>query len=151
MLALLPVVLPAQSWSPAQQEVIDQVETCFRSWWAATNADDFNVFEKACPCDPDFAVWSSVYGAPIGLDAVKDVFAEGVAAPSAVPPTIFVRPTRIKVVDDKAVIFYYLNVYNVDPDGAFLNFNDAMRTTFLHKVKGRWQLFADMVVPVSNE
>lgn len=143
--------IQAQTWSPAQQQVIDQVQTCFDSWWKATNSNDLNVFLKACPCDEDFAVWSSVYGAPVGIDAVKNIFSVGVASPSAEPPTVVIRPVRVKIAGDVAVIFYYLNVYQVDPESFFLNFNAAKRTTMLRRVGGNWQLVADMVVPEEGE
>ena len=143
--------LSAQTWSTAQQQVIDQVQTCFDNWWKATNANDLSVFLKACPCDEDFAVWSSVYGAPVGIDAVEGLFSQGVAAPSAEPPTVIIRPVRVKVAGDVAVIFYYLNVYQVDPESLFLNFNSAKRTTMLRRVSGKWQLVGDMVVPEGSE
>ncbi len=44
MVAILPHSLSAQTWAPAQLEIIDQIESCFRSWWQATNANDFNIF-----------------------------------------------------------------------------------------------------------
>ena len=141
------VQVAAQTWSDTQQQVIDQVQTCFDSWWKATNANDLDVFLNACPCDKDFAVWSTAYGAPVGIDAVENIFAQGVAAPSAEPPTIVIRPVRVKIAGDVAVIFYYLNTFQVDPDALFLNFNSAKRTTVLHRVSGKWQLVADMVAP----
>jgi len=141
----------AQTWSNTQQQVIDQVQQCFDSWWKATNANDLDIFLEACPCDDDFAVWSSMYGAPVGIDAVEGIFAQGVAAPSAEPPTVILRPVRVKVSGDLAVIFYYLNVYQIDAEALFLNFNSAKRTTVLHRENGKWQLAADMVVPEQSE
>jgi len=151
MLVSFSVNIHAQSYSKVQQEVIDQIQTCLDSWWSATNEGDLNVFLSACPCDEDFAVWSTAFGAPIGIDAMTNIFALGVSAPSPDPPTIMIRPTRVKVVEDVAVIFYYINAYQVDPAAEFLNYNSAKRTTMLRKVDNHWQLFADMVVPEVEE
>lgn len=150
LLILISMQAGAQTWSKAQQEVIDQVETCFNAWWPATSNNDLNIFLKACPCDDDFAVWAAAYGAPVGIDAIADIFASGVSAASD-EPVVTIRPTRVKIAEDLAIIFYYIDLYQVDTEALFMNFNTAKRMSVFHQVNGRWQLAADMMTPVENE
>ena len=130
--------------------MIDQVEACFNAWWPATANNDLNIFMKACPCDEDFAIWAATYGAPVGIDAVADIFVSGVSA-AGIEPVVTIRPTRVKIADDLAIIFYYMDIYQVDPEAQFMSFKAAKRMSVFHRINGHWQLAADMMVPVKNE
>ncbi len=149
-LALPPAQISAQTYSADQQAVIDQLERCFQNFWQAMSKSDFSVFEDACPCDEDFAVWNLSFGAPVGIEAVKDLFEQGVAA-GPTPPIIILRPVRVKIAGDFAIAYYYVDTYQVDYDDLFLNFNAGMRMTVLRRVNRRWQLAGDMVAPLEKE
>lgn len=82
---------------------------------------------------------------PSDFRAIEDLFELGISAATE-PPVINLRPVRIKISGDMAAVFYYVDVFQPDPNAMMLNFNAAKRLTVLHRVNGKWQLSADMVV-----
>lgn len=144
-LAFSVTTMQAQTWSKNQEEVLSQLKECYTYLPLALQSGDLSTWTDNCPCDKDFAVWNTQYGAPSDFGAIQNLFEQGIAAATE-PPVINLRPVRIKIAGDMAAVFYYVDVFQPDPNALMLNFNGAKRLTILHRVNGKWQLFADMVV-----
>lgn len=134
------ITVYSQTWSAEQQQVIAQVKNCFDKWWAAVKTGDSASFRSACPCDADFAIWSTDFGAPIGIDEASSILK--FAKDPSIDHFQTIRPVRVKIVDNIAVMYYYQDTYR----GTLSDYSSfsAKRLTVLRKVSGRWQLVADM-------
>ena len=136
-----PAPLPAQQWSPEQQEVIEGVKECWDIWMQAVEQGTPEPFLSQCVTD-DGAFWVSTQGAPNKRDFLVRNWGEEVGIDLG---WIDLRPLMVSVHDDVAVIHFYSYWRLPGPNVA-----EWKRTEVWRREDGRWRQWAGHATPVAR-
>ena len=100
-----PLAPPAQSWSPAQQEVIEQVRRCNDAWVASHVDRRFEVYDAVCPATEHAVFWYTGSEAPVTYKGPDGVWARSAAANRGYAWQDL-QPVAVQVDGDVAYIYY---------------------------------------------
>ena len=131
---LVPIDGRAQTWSPAEQEILDFTKSC----WSLFAAKDFDTYEASC-LHPDYTRWWSGALVPVDLDHDRRILREYFSRNSWVMWDV--QPMRILVLDHSAVIRYQLLTYRMSDEGEE-SFQVIGESAFLARGEDGWRLLA---------
>lgn len=135
----------AQQWTPEQQSVLNDLESCWDTWTESVRQGDPSLWIDQCT-DGDFRYWWTADGAPASPAFLLRNW-ERVQRTNGDWKDI--RPLVIKIVDEVAIMHFY-GYWDVQtPDGPLLT--EGMRMEVFHRVNGRWLLVAGQGTPSSAE
>ena len=132
---LLPMAAHAQQWTVEQQEVIEQLKTCWDIWEDALQAGDPSPWLERC-ADPDLTYWADD-AVPAGIEMQRRAWATWMESDYR---WVDLRPLVVTIRDDIAIMQFYGYWNEKRPDGRVVT--EAKRTEVFRKVNGRWLLLA---------
>jgi len=148
LVLLLQPSASAQSWSAEEQAVLNQLQTCFRTWSDALAEKNVDVWARACPHDENIVAWWEGENAPQpGLaNPLQNfaTFAELYASRRA--RLLEVRPLAVRIRGQAAVVFYYLHWTWLDKQGDPKE-GQVKRAEWFFQSQGKWTLAAIMEAP----
>lgn len=137
--ALLFAVCPAaaQSWSAAEQAIIDRTVECARA------AMDRNREVRLSCYHRTYSGWSTDMPAPVSYDQVVAAYDRNATTPASPTQTgFYVQPVAVRVSGSSAMIHYYFHTYFRHPDGT-TETRRGRWTDILTNEGGRWSWIAD--------
>jgi hypothetical protein len=146
LLAWLPASPSAQNWTPAQQDLIDQVKRCNDAWSESIARKSYALYEKSCPETAEAVFW---YGgeAPARYGGAAGVWSQSSAANRAVTWTDL-RPVAVQI-DGETALVYYTVIWTVQPSEGEPRGNRSRRLTVFHRRDGRWLMAGGTIAPVN--
>ena len=132
---LLPMVAHAQQWTVEQQEVIEQLKTCWDIWEDGLQAGDPAPWLERC-ADPAFTYWADE-AVPAGIEMARRAWATWMESDYR---WVDLRPLVVTIHDDIAIMQFYGYWNEKRPDGRVIT--EGKRTEVFRKVNGRWLLLA---------
>ena len=146
-LAACPASASAQSWSPGQQAVIDQVRRCNDGWVQSIAHKKFELFTSVCPETPDARYWYPGSEAPSPYGGPDGVWGRSSAANRAVSWQDL-EPIAVQIDGDVALV-YYAVTWTVEPASGEPRRNPSHRLTVFRRVNGQW-LMAGGTIAAAN-
>jgi hypothetical protein len=143
LLAAQPLI--AQEWTAEEQEVLNQLESCWATWWDAIAEENLDVWARGCPHDDQVVGWWVDGAVPgLGIEWFRRNF-ETLARiqKPAIPRLWENRPVLVRVRGDSAVVFYYLRLGGQDEADGLL-WRELKRAEWFYRKDGRWLLAAAM-------
>lgn len=142
---LIPFASSAQNWTAEQQEVIDQIKSCWDAWVKALGEKNYDIWAEACPCDEDAVGWSASEGAPL---IVQEYWKRSITG-GLVPwfnkiNWIDLRPISIKIDGDVALVHFY-GVWVVEDYKGEAFQLESKRFEVFRKKDGQWTVIGGMV------
>lgn len=133
----------AQTWSPEEQEVLDQLAECWDTWMEGVQSGSPDRWISECST-PTSSFWPASDGAPFGNDFIRRNW-----------PTIQVqdlgwvdiRPVKLAVTSDLAVVHFY--GYWMAPGENGETVTEAKRTEVFRRINGRWKVIAGHGTPLT--
>jgi hypothetical protein len=142
LLLSLPLAGAAQSYSAAEQEVLDQLAECWDLWMEGTRSGSPEGWIAQCTV-PELTYWGAQDGAPLDNDFTRRNWDMASATDLG---WVDIRPVSIQVMDDFAVLHFY--GYWRAPGPAGEQVTEAKRTEVFRRMDGRWKMIAGHATPV---
>jgi len=143
LLACAPHPLSAQSWTAAEQEIIDLNQACWDAW----ASEDLNAVRRTCNEHADARGWWTAETAPqIGWFAKN---AERWAAASTPRDTWVywdIRPLSVRIFDNTALIHFWATHTHEDRQGR-LTTQSQKHLNIWQRIDGRWTWIGGMATP----
>lgn len=137
----------AQSWSPEQQAIIDQIKRCNDGWVESVRDKRFEKFTSVCPETRDAVFWYPGSTAPARYGGSDGVWSRSSSANRAVS-WADLRPVTVQVDGDLALI-YFVVTWTVEPNKGEPVRRPTHRLNVFQRVNGRW-LMAGGTVAAAN-
>ena len=128
----------AQSWSPEQQAVIDQITRCNDGWVESIARKTFELYAMACPETREARFWYPNGAAPLPYGGPDGVWSRSAAANRAVSWQDL-KPVTVQVDGDVAFIYYTVTWTTVPVSGDGRP-APSRRLTVFRRVNGRWHM-----------
>jgi hypothetical protein len=145
VLAVAPLTLPAQTWSPEQQElldhflsVVDRIEE--------TNEATHSLWKEAANPREDVVMWFTEQGAPYDLTALRK-WHQAWETRGAEYTFLNARPIAVRIIDSVGMIWYWHYGERVEKDGERHQWEEK-RLEIFQKVPGGWRFAGGMSSPV---
>ena len=138
----------AQSWSSAQQEIIEQVRRCNDAWVTSIAEKRFEIYDLACPATEQAVFWYTAsdrpqtYKGPNGLWAYSSSNNRAVSWRDLEPITV--------QVDGDLAFIYYTVTWTVVPNSGGPRPNPSRRFTVFQRRNGRWLMAGGSVAPAAK-
>jgi hypothetical protein len=126
----------AQSWTEEEQAVLDTLKTCWDAWQEATQQEDFDVWLSKCQPAPNYSMWWTDLGAPVGPEFDRRMFD---FISSLNERWIAFHPVAMRIHGDVAIVHFY---------GYWQPTVDGKRVTTVKK-DGRWMFLGGQGTPTS--
>jgi hypothetical protein len=126
----------AQSWSPGQQAVIDQIRRCNDGWVQSIAHKKFELFTSQCPETQDARYWYPGSAAPTPYGGPDGVWSRSAAAIRAVSWQDL-KPITVQIDGDVALIYYAVTWTPVAISGEARP-NPSHRLSVFRRVNGQW-------------
>jgi ketosteroid isomerase-like protein len=136
----------AQSWSPAQQEIIEQIKRCNDAWVASIEQKRFEVYDAVCPATEQAVFWYTARDAPVAYKGSTGLWA-GSSSQNRTVSWRDLEPVSVQVDGDVAYI-YYAVTWTVEPQSGPKGDNRSRRLTVFHKRNGRWHMSGGSIAAV---
>lgn len=143
-LLLAPTPSTAQQWSPAEQEVLDQLAECWDIWMEGVGSGTPDRWMAECAV-PELTYWPAQDGAPLNTDFDRRNWELAMATDLG---WVDIRPVSLTVMDDIAVLHFYGYWRTPGPEGEQVT--EAKRTEVFRRIDGRWKMIAGHATPVSS-
>lgn len=137
--------LRAQQWSAQEQEVLDSLAACWDLWMEGIESGSPEGWIVECTT-PGVTFWPAADGAPLGLDFIRRTWGDISGRDLGWAD---IRPVRLTVEDDFAVLHFYGYWRAETPTGEIVT--EAKRTEVFRKIDGRWKLISGHGTPVNPE
>lgn len=145
LLTLAPANAAAQVWTPEQQGLIDQVQTCWDAWVEALQDATPARWESACPSDERAHWWWTAEGSPnVNLLEVRRNW--HVIREVDVDYASF-RPVYVDIFGDVGIIYLYGHWRANTADGTVVT--EARRTEVFQRRGNRWVFIGAQGTPVT--
>ena len=144
-----PLPAKAQQWTPEEEEVLAQIEECFNSWTEASAQNDVDIWVQRCRPSEQSLYWWAPNAGPHDLEGLLrrwDVYFPTIKRATSEG----FQPMRIRLVDDKAMVYGYTWWFDEKADGSLEQFHDK-RLEVYHRQDGQWRLFSIVWIPVSSD
>ena len=145
LLWALPLTASAQTYTAAEQEVLDQLAECWDIWMEGVRSGSPDRWYTQCAA-PELTYWPAQDGAPIQSDFDRRNWD---LASSMDLGWVDIRPLSLTVVDNIAVLHFYGYWKTPSEDGQRVT--EAKRTEVFRRIDGRWKLMVGHSTPVSME
>ncbi len=144
--ASIAVPLEAQTWTAAQQEIIQFAEGCWSSW----QTKNWSSYAAACPADPSLRYWSMHEGVPNHGHRSWRPFSEAIW-PRIDPFHHELRPIAVQIHGDVALYYFFATYSNADANQVVHTFTQH-ELAVLQRRNGRWILIGGAfdVFPAGN-
>jgi hypothetical protein len=136
----------ADSWSPDQQAVIDQVSRCNDGWVESIAKKTFALFTSACPETPDAIYWYTGSPAPVSYGGADGMWSRSATATRAVSWRDL-KPAAVQIDGDVALI-YYTVTWTPEPVAGPVRSAPSRRLTVFRRVKGQWLMAGGTITAV---
>ena len=136
----------AQSWSPAQQEIIEQIKRCNDAWVASIEQKRFEVYDAVCPATEQAVFWYTGRDVPVAYKGSNGTWAMSSSLNRAVSWRDL-EPVTVQVDGDVAYA-YYAVTWSFEPHSGPKSDNPSRRLTVFHKRNGRWLMSAGSIAAV---
>jgi len=140
---LVPGPAPAQQWSAAEQEVLDQLAECWDIWMEGVESGSPETWISQCST-PTSSYWPSSDGAPNNNDFLRRNWSMVQVQDLG---WVDIRPMMLTVTDDIAVLHFY--GYWRAPGENGETITEAKRTEVFRRIDGRWKLISGHGTPVT--
>ena len=137
-----------QSWSPAQQEIIEQVKRCNDAWVSSIAQKQFELFDAVCPATEQAVFWYTGRDTPMPYKGSNGLWARS----SSENRTVSWRelePVTVQV-DGNVAYIYYTVTWSIEPNGDQTSHNRSRRLTVFQRRDGRWHMSAGSVAAVAK-
>jgi len=152
LLASGPVELQApsaQKWSPAQQEIIDQIRRCNDAWVAAHVEKRFEVYDSVCPATEQAVFWyTGGDGTPVTYNGAKGTLAASILKTRGVSWKDL-QPVAVQVDGDVAYIYYSVT-WIPEPETGPASPRPSRRLTVFQFRGDRWLMSGGSIAPVTK-
>ena len=149
MLALLAwgqVAPPAQSWSPAQQEIIEQIRRCNDAWVASHVDTRFEVYDSVCPATEQAVFWYIESDTPVTYKGEKG-WANSIRVNRSVSWRDL-RPVAVQIDGDMAYAYYSVT-WLPEPNTGPVEPRHTRRLTVFQRRNGRWLMAGGSIARVN--
>ena len=139
---------PIQSWSPAQQEIIDQIRRCNDAWVASHAEKRFEIYDSACPATDEAVFWYTGGAAPERYKGPNGVWASSIGRNRSIAWQDL-QPVVVTVDTDVAYIYYSVTWTPQPVAGPALP-RTSRRLTVLQRHKGKWIMSGGTIAAVQD-
>jgi len=144
VMMLCPLTAEGQQWTSEEQAVLDTIKTCWDAWQEATQKKDFDVWLSTCRPAPDYSMWWTEFGAPVGADFDRRMFD---FISSLNETWIAIHPVAIRIHGEVAIVQFY-GYWQPTVEGKKVT-TEYKRTEVFLKKDGRWMLLGGQGTPTS--
>jgi len=142
---LIPLTTLAQTWNEQEQELLDQLETCWDAWMEAVEQNNPELWIEKCNPAKNYSMWWTEEGAPQGIDAVKRDW-ETIRKVDV--RWIDIRPVAIRIFDNVGIVQFY-GYWKANTETGPVT-TEYKRTEVFLKVDGKWSFIGGQGTPVSS-
>jgi ketosteroid isomerase-like protein len=139
---------PAQRWSPAQQEIIEQIRRCNDAWVASYVARRFEVYDAVCPATDQALFWYTGSEAPVRYKGPDGLWARATSEQTSIRWEAL-QPVAVQVDGDIAYIYYSVTWIPQPKKGAAVP-RPSRRLTIFQRRDGRWLMSGGSIAVVNN-
>lgn len=136
----------AQSWSPAQQAVIDQITRCNDGWVESIARKTFELYATSCPETRDALYWYTSLAAPIPYGGADGMWSRSSAANRGVSWRDL-KPGTVHIDGDVALVYYEVT-WTTEPVSGEGRPATSRRFTVFRRVNGRWLMAGGTITAV---
>ena len=137
---------PAQGWSTAQQEIIEQIRRCNDAWVASHVEKRFEVFDAVCPATEQALFWYTGDETPVTYKGPKGGWARSQPELRSITWQ-YLRPVAVQIDDDVAYIYYSVTWIPQPNTGAAVA-RHSRRLTVFQRRNGRWLMAGGSIAGV---
>lgn len=142
----LPVTAQAQHWTSEEQAVLDTIKVCWDAWQEATQQKNFDLWMSKCQPAPDYSMWWTDFGAPVGAEADRRNF-DFISGLNE--RWISYQPVAIRIHGDVAMVQFY-GYWQPTIEGKTVT-AEYKRTEVFIKEGGRWMFIGGQGTPASPQ
>jgi hypothetical protein len=139
---------PVQSWSPAQQEIIDHTRRCNDAWVASHAEKRFEVFESVCPAADQAVFWYTDGDTPVTYKGQDGMWAGSVKNNRSITWQDL-RPVVVNV-DANVAFIYYAVTWTPQPVTGSAAPRRSRRLTVFQRQNGRWVMSGGTIASVRD-
>ena len=147
LMLFVPLMLQAQNWTEEQQEFLDH----FKLIWdkiEETNEANHDTWKNIVNPQDDLTWWFTGQSMPYDLEAVKK-WHQGWETLETKYTYTNIRPIDIKIIDNMAMIWFYVYGKWEDKNGKRNTWEDQ-RLEIFHKKDGKWFFVGGMVNEIKS-
>lgn len=145
ILAGSPLTLQAQTWSPAEQELLDHFLSVIDRLEETNEANHAVWREVANPAE-DMVWWYTADGAPWDLTAMRK-WHQSWETRGAVYTFLNARPVAVRIIDSVGMIWFWMYGELEQEDGTRHKWEEK-RLEIFHRTGNGWEFVGGMVTPV---
>jgi ketosteroid isomerase-like protein len=146
---LLAVLLQTgQTWSPAQQEIIEQIKRCNDAWVSSIEQKRFEVYDAVCPATDQAVFWyTGRDGAPAPYKGSNGLWTTSQSSQNRAFSWGDLEPVTVQI-DGDVAYFYYGVTWSFESNEGTRTNNRSRRLTVFQKRNGRWYMSAGSIAAV---
>jgi len=141
----VPAALPAQTWSPEEQELLDHLVSIWDQV-EENNEANFSLWQDVVHPRDDLIWWFTDQGAPYDLDAVRK-WHQGWETRNSDYTYLNVRPVAVRIIDSVGMVWFRSYGEVKEPEGERSQWED-IRLEIFHKTPDGWEFVGGMVTLV---